>query len=567
MRRRRLLFVLPVAAVLVGTAGAVSLGTAAHQATRAQTVRPVVLAAGPIADPSDRAGGGFRRVTFSPDGDGRNDVVTISVRAAQGERLVLQMRTPGVLRYSDVGEDDGAEQVSTLTWDGLGPDGHARADASYILRICSEAPRLCAATKVLVHLRIASIYTPHAAAVSVGQKLLVDVATDRAGPYTLDLASAADPLAGGVGARQVARPGWVAYRVPRVADGGLWVLRLRSGRVVTFFPLVLHQPGLRLDGPPHGTALVVYPYITWRAYNRLDGNRDGVIDSWYAHPRDPVVPLYGPFESDRREGLLRGREANPGGQRAFVRWLLAHHLRAQAVTDVELGRLPLSLLRRYPAIVFEGHTEYYERSTYDKLLRYRAAGGRLYFMQGNSFYGEARVGRSSIVRLSYRYRTRARSDFAMAVTGFRSCCWPKSVRPVYHLAPGVVEELPWLFAGTGLKAGDPFGVALGEVDAVDPRLSPRGTIRVASATVPPFIHVGYLRSIGWIGTTPFHYEPSSRHRQRIDVAYAATGRGEVFSWGDTDFLESIGSPLNGLPGRERLALDRVALNVWRRFTR
>ena len=50
-------------------------------------------------------------------------------------------------------------------------------------------------------------------------------------------------------------------------------------------------------------------------------------------------------------------------------------------------------MQRYPALVFEGHTEYYERSTYEKLLRYRAAGGRLYFLQGNAFYGEARVGR------------------------------------------------------------------------------------------------------------------------------------------------------------------------------
>ena len=567
MRLPRLSFALAAGALVVAIACAVPLARAATGARRADVVRPVVVAAGPIADPSDRAGDGFRRVTFSPDGDGRSDLVTINVRAAEGERLVLQLRTPGVLRYADVGEDDSVGEVSTLTWDGLAPDGHPRAPASYILRVCSEAPHLCAATRLLVHLRIASIYTPHAAAVSVGQRLRVDVATDRAGPYTLDLVSAADSFGSGFGARQVARAGWVDYRVPRVPGGGLWLLRFRSGRVVTFFPLVVHQPGIRLDRPPTGAPLVVYPYITWRAYNRLDENRDGVIDSWYAHPRDPVVPLYGPFEVDRREGVLQGREANPGGERAFARWQQAHHLKAEAVTDVELVRLPLSALQRYPALVFEGHTEYYERSTYEKLLRYRAAGGRLYFLQGNAFYGEARVGRSSVVRLSYRYRTRARSDFEMAANGFRSCCWPRSLRPVYHLAPRVVEQLPWLVAGAGLKGGDAFGVALGEVDGIDPRLSPRATVRVASAVVPAFALVGYPRPFGWIGTHRFRYALSSRHPQRIDIAYAATGRGEVFSWGDTDFLESIDSPAGGLSGRERRALDRVALNVWRRFAR
>src|SRR5438067_2231426 len=179
---------------------------------------------------------GFRRVTFSPDGDGRNDLVTIRVRAAKGERLVLQLRTTGVLRYVDVGEDDSPGTISTLTWNGLAADGIRRADASYILRVCSATPLWCARTRVLVHLRIVSLYTPHATAVSVGQRLRVDVATDRAGPYRLDLVSAADPLASGMGATKLARAGWVDYRVPDVPEGGLWVLRLRSGRAVTFFP-------------------------------------------------------------------------------------------------------------------------------------------------------------------------------------------------------------------------------------------------------------------------------------------------------------------------------------------
>jgi hypothetical protein len=235
------------------------------------------------------------------------------------------------------------------------------------------------------------------------------------------------------------------------------------------------------------------------------------------------------------------------------------------VTDVELGRLPPDVLRRYSVVVFPGHTEYYEPRTYDRLLAYRNAGGRLYFLQGNSFYGEVSVGRGHIVRLSYRYRTRTRSDFRLVATGFRSCCWPHTIIPRYHLAKGVRARLPWLLEGTALKAGDAFGVAVREVDTVDPRLSPPGTIRVASAFVPPFSSPIEGGAFAWIGTRRIPYEPASNRRQRIDVAYAATGHGEVFSWGNTGFMQSL--RYDTLPASERDALDRVALNAWRRFTR
>jgi hypothetical protein len=235
------------------------------------------------------------------------------------------------------------------------------------------------------------------------------------------------------------------------------------------------------------------------------------------------------------------------------------------VTDIELGRMPAAVLSRYATIVFAGHTEYYERTTYDQLLAYRNRGGRLYFLQANSFYGEVAVGRSRITRLSYRYRTPTRSDFRLAANGYRSCCWPRSITPHYHLTPGVRERLPWLFEGTGLKAHDAFGVAMTEVDTVDPHLSPPGTIRIASAVVPRFARPGEVEAFAWLGTQPFPHEPAPIRPRRVDIAYAATGRGEVFSWGNTNFMESLFFP--SLPAAERADLSRVALNVWLRFTR
>ena len=562
MPRRSALLLASAAAAALAVLG---VGPASPRAASPFT-RPVVLAAGPIVVPSDRVGGGFRRVTFSPDGDGRHDVVTIRVRVRPGDGLSLSVR-PDSRSAGAVALPTPHTAVTTVTWDGFQPGGGRYPDGSYVIRVCDTTTNRCSRTGVLAHLRLLTDSTRTATAVSAGTTIPVDIASDRAGPYRLDLVSAADASGEGLGGVDVPSAGRVDYRIPAVPYGGLWLLRVRSGDVVSHFPLVVHQPGMALDDPAPHTALVVYPWLTWRAYDMVDLNRDGRVDSWYAHPRDPVVPLYGPFEPWTTDPVLTGREANPESQDAFAGWLLAHKLTAQHVTDVELGRMPPSTLRKYAFVVFEGHTEYYELGTYEKLLRYRNGGGRLYFFQGNPFYGQAQIRGANVVRLSYRYRTPERSDFEIAANGFRECCWPATIRPVYHLAPGAVEALPWAFAGTGLKDGDAFGVAAGEVDTVDPQLSPRDTLVLAAATVPAFTPTSEKEAEGWIGTKPVPYPPAWKQPRRITIVYARAGKGEVFSWGNTGFLKTVRLPGFGVPPAEQAALDRVALDVWEHFAR
>ena len=103
------------------------------------------------------------------------------------------------------------------------------------------------------------------------------------------------------------------------------------------------------------------------------------------------------------------------------------------------------------------------------------------------------------------------------------------------------------------------------MDSVDSRLSPPGTVVVASAIVPGFLSPARARAYRWIGTRRIAYEPAAIRARRIDIAYSATGRGEVFSWGNSGFMQSLN--LDTLPAAERAELDTVALNVWRRFTR
>src|SRR5438093_1339479 len=85
--------------------------------------------------------------------------------------------------------------------------------------------------------------------------------------------------------RLAARPGTRSIVIPRVPEGGLWLLRVDDGAgAVRFVPLIVRDPRWSLRRPPAGTPLVVFPLVTWRAYNGADTNRDGRADSWYAHP-------------------------------------------------------------------------------------------------------------------------------------------------------------------------------------------------------------------------------------------------------------------------------------------
>ena len=185
------------------------------------------------------------------------------------------------------------------------------------------------------------------------------------------------------------------------------------------------------------------------------------------------------------------------------------------MTDVELGRLPLSTLRRYSAIVFPGHTEYYEPATYDLLKRYRDGGGNLVFLQANPFYRQVRIDRehNAVVMTDYDARE-GRSDFALTGVGYDGCCFPKARAAPYTAATGrAYERVRWLFRGTGIGPGQRFGVAASESDRIDPELTPRDHV-VAGKAVIEGKH-------GVINAT---------------MVWSHAGRGSVFATGNYTFL-------------------------------
>jgi len=273
-------------------------------------------------------------------------------------------------------------------------------------------------------------------------------------------------------------------------------------------PVVVRNATFPVDAPPPHTALLVWPYLTWRAYNAYDADLNGIPDSWYQFWRQRRVSLVGTL-------LPGGQEDDYQAAVPFSRWLCSRKPRVESITDVELGNLPLRTLRRYSAIVFPGHSEYYEPATYDLLMRYRDEGGNLVFLQANPFYRQVRLDRAQNAMVMTDFDAReGRSDFALAGVGYDGCCFPRSRAQPYVAAPGEdFARVRWLFRGTGIGPGQSFGYAGSESDRIDPELTPRDHIVAARATIA-----------------------GKRGVINAALVWAQAGRGETFATGNYSFL-------------------------------
>ncbi len=492
---------------------------------------------------------GYGPAVISPNGNGVNDGVHLRVRATPGAELGLRAyvwggRLRGWRRvHTGVTVQASTGGTTTVSWDGTTASGSSIRDGTYLVTLCykesgaalppvipqaeqrpgpaeetvSRPPwRLsgCLSSPRAVRVERLAAYVDSTASYQPGSRPPLVVSADH-GEATVQLEQDCS------GRRFPGRA------LPSGLDSGLYHYVVTDPAGDEFSaPVVVRNGRFPLDRPPRGTALLVWPYLTWRAYNGYDANLDGRPDSWYQFWRQRRVSLVGAL-------LPGGREDDHQAAAPFSRWLCSRRHRVQSVTDVELGRLPLKALRRYAAVVFPGHSEYYEPTTWDLLRRYRDGGGHLVFLQANPFYRQVRLdrGRNAMVMTDLDARE-SRSDFALAGVGYDGCCFPRSRAVRYAAARGAeFERARWLFRGTGIGPGQSFGYAGSESDRIDPQLTPHDHVVAAEAIIA-----------GKHGVV------------NAALVWSRAGRGEVFATGNYSFL------------RMRRSLTWTLLdNVWRRL--
>ncbi|MFL5920183.1 MAG: N,N-dimethylformamidase beta subunit family domain-containing protein [Gaiellaceae bacterium] len=484
---------------------------------------------------------------ISPNGNGVNDSLTMRTNASPGTLLGLRV-------YAWGGRLAGWKRIRTgvssttgeLTWDGTSSTGRTLGDGTYQVTVCYKDPGLllpprgvlrpgaaegsvrrppwrstgCAANPHVVRVERLALYVDSTGSFHHGERVPLVLSADR-GQAGVSLERDCN-----VSEEQMVPSRDGSITIPLGNPPGLYHAVAGDAAGDQFrAPVVVRSP-VPLDRPEPHTALVVWPYLTWRAYNAYDADLNGIPDSWYQFWRQRRVSLKGPLLRD-------GLEDDHRAAAPFSRWLCLRAVRTQHVTDVELGRLPLSTLRRYSAIVFPGHTEYYEPKTYDLLTRYRNDGGNLVFLQANPFYRRVRIDRdrNAVVMTDYDARE-GRSDFALAGVGYDGCCFPKVRAVPYVAAAGRdYERVRWLFRGTGIGPGEAFGLAASESDRMDPQLTPRDHVVAAQAIIR-----------------------GKRGAINAAMVWSRAGRGQVFATGNYTFLR-MGRPLT----------DTLLDNVWRQL--
>ena len=517
--------------------------------------------------------------TISPDGDGLGDAVQLmacthdasplnftaySWRASRGFTTVWS--TISIPRRDPLGPCASGYRAAA-SWDGSQLPSGSVGDGSYLIDACTGRPRefqgrvglleavpthqsasqvvrhtirhdpasraICTSQPVHVHVRRLDASIPLIQSTTPGSRVPVVIDTDR--PHVVaELLQ--DDRPGAPVASWSLTPGSHLLHIPEHLQSGLYRLRIHGARGITrWIPLVIGAP----TTPHHArTALVVWPLLTWRAYNHFDANGDGVSDSWYTRWSNRAVTLTGPFEhlgATPREGT----ENDAGKTNGFMQWLAQHPmLPARHITDVELARMPVEQLRTYRLIVFPGHTEYVEQRLLDTLNAFQRSGGNMIFLSANNLFRTVRMHPSTnTMQLMQKEPTRsARRDYSLTGVGFAKLERTRHAPYVLHpLGP----SNRWIIAATSLRVGDTFGVATSEIDDIDATLSPHNAVVVAQASM------------------------ERRVRASMVLVPGARGRGSSFSTGSMRFVRGM---LMSRDARTREISSQLLLNVWKQFT-
>ena len=156
----------------------------------------------------------------------------------------------------------------------------------------------------------------------------------------------------------------------------------------------------------------------------------------------------------------------------FLHWLSwnGREVDFLAQSDLEGAKSASELARAYDLIVFPGHHEYVTTREYDLVEGYRNLGGNMMFLSANNFFWRV-LKQGNVIVKTQQWRDLGRPESALIGVQYRGNDKGTQRGPWLLSNAAAVS---WIFAGTGLKAGDAFGNGGIEIDETTPA-SPRGT--------------------------------------------------------------------------------------------
>jgi N,N-dimethylformamidase len=197
-----------------------------------------------------------------------------------------------------------------------------------------------------------------------------------------------------------------SWTVPAGTKSDVYAVRMRGGGIETYVPFFVRPPRDR------ATAKVAYlaPTATYAAYanNRRRLVSQGtemlrghlmefdVVDmqllyhdvgvSTYCGHSDGSGPAYGTRLRPMMNFRPKGRTWNFASDLFITDWLEHVGCGYDVITDDDMHKEGVGLMKRYQAVITGTHPEYYTTEMLDALEGFLKGGGRLMYMGGNGFY-------------------------------------------------------------------------------------------------------------------------------------------------------------------------------------
>lgn len=376
------------------------------------------------------------------------------------------------------------------------------------------------------------------------------------------------------------------FEIPQDWPSAVYVAHLDEPGGAAFHPAMTTAAALFvIRGRGESKLLYKIPLATYHAYNCTGGG------CFYVDPPLSQTPPGARVSLRRPGGGIGGetwgaldhydtsspRQTFAHWDARFIRWLLRNDYAPEFCTDLDLHADP-ALSSRYRLLLSVGHDEYWTEATRNRIEDFVSGGGNLAFFGANLCWWRIHLVDDGAAMICHQGGPHGALDHWWPPTGAgrpedaltgvsyrHGGGWWDGPRE----AGGFIVQEPdhWVFAGTGLQAGQAFGkdsspplvgyecdgAPLQEFDAASGRalLSPDA----AQCGTPPGFRV---LAAGLLGSGWQERPPRETHAADAGIHTAVMGvhsrNGTVFTTGTTDWAQVLGT------GQDA-HIDRITRNV------